>query len=84
MIKYLENDRVDVVIKLFFISYVTLLAHILNHFLCSFDVRALLVYGSASNVSLEDQTIRNKLISSNATMGEGLSLGPVYVNPVGK
>ncbi|XP_066471322.1 adhesion G-protein coupled receptor G6 isoform X1 [Tiliqua scincoides] len=50
----------------------------------SFDVRALLVYGSASNVSLEDQTIRNKLISSNATMGEGLSLGPVYVNPIEK
>ncbi|XP_053146039.1 adhesion G-protein coupled receptor G6 isoform X2 [Hemicordylus capensis] len=50
----------------------------------SFDVRALLVYNSTNNISLEEQTIRNKLISSNETMGDGLKLHTVDVNPVEK
>nr|XP_020669684.1 adhesion G-protein coupled receptor G6 [Pogona vitticeps] len=50
----------------------------------SFDVRALLVYNSTNNVSLEEQTIEKKLISSNATMGNGWRLQKVDVHPVEK
>ncbi|XP_061480002.1 adhesion G-protein coupled receptor G6 isoform X2 [Rhineura floridana] len=49
-----------------------------------FDVRALLVYNSTNNISLEKQMIENKLISSNETMGSGLKLHKVDVNPVEK
>nr|XP_056708736.1 adhesion G-protein coupled receptor G6 [Euleptes europaea] len=50
----------------------------------SLEVRALLVYNSTNNISLEERTIRNKLISSNDTMGNGLRLHEVYVDPVEK
>ncbi|XP_032999798.1 adhesion G-protein coupled receptor G6 isoform X2 [Lacerta agilis] len=50
----------------------------------SFDVRALLVYNSSSNVSLEKHMIEKKLKSSNETMGNGLKLDKVDVNPIEK
>ncbi|XP_077207284.1 adhesion G-protein coupled receptor G6 isoform X5 [Paroedura picta] len=50
----------------------------------SLEVRALLVYNSTNNISLEEGTIRNKLISSNDTMGNGLRLHEVHVDPVEK
>ncbi|XP_048345516.1 adhesion G-protein coupled receptor G6 isoform X2 [Sphaerodactylus townsendi] len=50
----------------------------------SLEVRALLVYNSTNNISLEEGTIRNKLISSNDTMGNGLRLHGVHVDPIEK
>uniref|UniRef100_A0A8D0GGE9 Adhesion G-protein coupled receptor G6 n=1 Tax=Sphenodon punctatus TaxID=8508 RepID=A0A8D0GGE9_SPHPU len=47
-----------------------------------FVVWALLVYNSTNNISLEEQAIRYKLISSNETIGDGLKLYTVYVDPV--
>ncbi|KAM6467179.1 adhesion G-protein coupled receptor G6 isoform 1-T1 [Liasis olivaceus] len=48
----------------------------------SFEVRALLAYNSTNNVSLEEQTIKKKLLSSNIT--DGLRLHEVKVHSVEK
>ncbi|XP_019382615.1 PREDICTED: adhesion G-protein coupled receptor G6 isoform X1 [Gavialis gangeticus] len=50
----------------------------------SFVVRALLVYNSTNNIDLEEEAIREKLISNNNTIGDGLRLQTVDVNPVEK
>ncbi|XP_074844824.1 adhesion G-protein coupled receptor G6 isoform X2 [Carettochelys insculpta] len=50
----------------------------------SFVVWALLVYNSTNNISLEEQTIREKLISNNESIGDGLRLQTVDVDPVEK
>ncbi|XP_067398443.1 adhesion G-protein coupled receptor G6 [Emydura macquarii macquarii] len=50
----------------------------------SFVVWALLVYNSTNNISLEEQTIRQKLIINNETIGSGLRVHAVAVDPVEK
>ncbi|KAM9156632.1 adhesion G-protein coupled receptor G6 [Pangshura tecta] len=49
-----------------------------------FVVWALLVYNSTNNISLEEQAIRQKLISNNETIGDGLRVHTVDVDPVEK
>uniref|UniRef100_A0A8C3XIG1 Adhesion G-protein coupled receptor G6 n=1 Tax=Chelydra serpentina TaxID=8475 RepID=A0A8C3XIG1_CHESE len=49
-----------------------------------FVVWALLVYNSTNNISLEEQAIRQKLISNNGTIGDGLRVHTVDVDPVEK
>ncbi|NWV06357.1 AGRG6 protein, partial [Ptilonorhynchus violaceus] len=49
-----------------------------------FSVLALLVYNSTNNVNLEEEDIRQKLISNNRTMEEGYQLDTVNVDPVEK
>ncbi|NXB23640.1 AGRG6 protein, partial [Rhagologus leucostigma] len=50
----------------------------------SFRALALLVYNSTNNVNLEEEDIRQKLISNNRTMEEGYQLHTVDVDPVEK
>ncbi|NWW81108.1 AGRG6 protein, partial [Climacteris rufus] len=50
----------------------------------SFGVLALLVYNSTNNINLEEEDIRQKLISNNQTMEEGYQLHTVDVDPVEK
>ncbi|NXU37763.1 AGRG6 protein, partial [Drymodes brunneopygia] len=50
----------------------------------SFSALALLVYNSTNNVNLEEEDIRQKLISNNRTMEEGYQLHTVDVDPVEK
>ncbi|XP_075780430.1 adhesion G-protein coupled receptor G6 isoform X2 [Pelodiscus sinensis] len=50
----------------------------------SFVIWALLVYNSTNNISLEEQAIQQKLISNNASIGDGLRLHTVVVDPVEK
>ncbi|XP_009458981.1 PREDICTED: G-protein coupled receptor 126 [Nipponia nippon] len=49
----------------------------------SFEVLALLVYNATNNINLEEEDIRQKLISNNGTM-EGYKLHAVVVDPVEK
>ncbi|XP_030412317.1 adhesion G-protein coupled receptor G6 isoform X3 [Gopherus evgoodei] len=49
-----------------------------------FVVWALLVYNSTNNISLEEEAIRQKLISNNETIGDGLRVHTVDVDPVEK
>ncbi|KFW92332.1 G-protein coupled receptor 126, partial [Phalacrocorax carbo] len=55
-----------------------------NNFPCSFGVLALLVYNATNNINLEEEDIRQKLISNNGTMEGGYSLRTVDVDPVEK
>ncbi|RMC12870.1 hypothetical protein DUI87_10395 [Hirundo rustica rustica] len=48
----------------------------------SFSALALLVYNSTNNINLEEEDIRQKLISNNRTMEEGYQLQTVDVDPV--
>ncbi|NXI34617.1 AGRG6 protein, partial [Galbula dea] len=50
----------------------------------SFEVLALLVYNSTNNINLEEEDIRQKLISNNGTMEGGYKLHSVDVDPVEK
>ncbi|NXI24686.1 AGRG6 protein, partial [Sterrhoptilus dennistouni] len=50
----------------------------------SFNALALLVYNSTNNINLEEEDIRQKLISNNRTMEEGYRLQTVDVDPVEK
>ncbi|NXH67571.1 AGRG6 protein, partial [Hydrobates tethys] len=50
----------------------------------SFGVLALLVYNSTNNINLEEEDIRQKLISNNGTMEGGYKLRTVDVDPVEK
>ncbi|NWY65463.1 AGRG6 protein, partial [Erithacus rubecula] len=50
----------------------------------SFSALALLVYNSTNNINLEEEDIRQKLISNNRTMEEGYQLQAVDVDPVEK
>ncbi|XP_030355672.1 adhesion G-protein coupled receptor G6 isoform X3 [Strigops habroptila] len=50
----------------------------------SFGVLALLVYNSTNNINLEEEDIRQKLISNNGTMEGGYKLHTVDVDPVEK
>ncbi|XP_005043766.1 PREDICTED: G-protein coupled receptor 126 isoform X3 [Ficedula albicollis] len=50
----------------------------------SFSALALLVYNSTNNINLEEEDIRQKLISNNRTMEEGYQLHAVDVDPVEK
>ncbi|NWV23622.1 AGRG6 protein, partial [Origma solitaria] len=50
----------------------------------SFNALALLVYNSTNNINLEEEDIRQKLISNNRTMEEGYQLQAVDVDPVEK
>ncbi|NWI36801.1 AGRG6 protein, partial [Picathartes gymnocephalus] len=50
----------------------------------SFRAWALLVYNSTNNINLEEEDIRQKLISNNRTMEEGYQLHTVDVDPVEK
>ncbi|XP_030912109.1 adhesion G-protein coupled receptor G6 isoform X4 [Geospiza fortis] len=50
----------------------------------SFSALALLVYNSTNNINLEEEDIRQKLISNNRTMEEGYQLHTVDVDPVEK
>ncbi|NWU28543.1 AGRG6 protein, partial [Dyaphorophyia castanea] len=50
----------------------------------SFNALALLVYNSTNNINLEEEDIRQKLISNNRTMEEGYQLHTVDVDPVEK
>ncbi|NXE12367.1 AGRG6 protein, partial [Lophotis ruficrista] len=50
----------------------------------SFEVLALLVYNSTNNINLEEEDIRQKLISNNGTMEGGYKLHTVDVDPVEK
>ncbi|KAM7061715.1 adhesion G-protein coupled receptor G6 isoform 2-T2 [Acridotheres tristis] len=50
----------------------------------SFSALALLVYNSTNNINLEEEDIRQKLISNNRTMEEGYELHAVDVDPVEK
>ncbi|XP_039915684.1 adhesion G-protein coupled receptor G6 isoform X3 [Hirundo rustica] len=50
----------------------------------SFSALALLVYNSTNNINLEEEDIRQKLISNNRTMEEGYQLQTVDVDPVEK
>ncbi|NXE76690.1 AGRG6 protein, partial [Cochlearius cochlearius] len=50
----------------------------------SFEVLALLVYNSTNNINLEEEDIRQKLISNNGTMEGGYELHSVDVDPVEK
>ncbi|KFR11864.1 G-protein coupled receptor 126, partial [Opisthocomus hoazin] len=49
----------------------------------SFEVLALLVYNSTNNINLEEEDIRQKLISNNGTIEGGYKLHTVEVDPVG-
>ncbi|NXY53914.1 AGRG6 protein, partial [Callaeas wilsoni] len=50
----------------------------------SFSALALLVYNSTNNINLEEEDIRQKLISNNRTMEKGYQLHTVDVDPVEK
>ncbi|XP_042651915.1 adhesion G-protein coupled receptor G6 isoform X4 [Tyto alba] len=50
----------------------------------SFGVLALLVYNATNNINLEEEDIRQKLISNNGTMEGGYKLHTVNVDPVEK
>ncbi|NXB13062.1 AGRG6 protein, partial [Cnemophilus loriae] len=50
----------------------------------SFSALALLVYNSTNNIDLEEEDIRQKLISNNLTMEKGYVLHTVDVDPVEK
>uniref|UniRef100_A0A8C6J1G6 Adhesion G-protein coupled receptor G6 n=1 Tax=Melopsittacus undulatus TaxID=13146 RepID=A0A8C6J1G6_MELUD len=50
----------------------------------SFGVLALLVYNSTNNINLEEEDIRQKLISNNGTMEGGYKIHTVDVDPVEK
>ncbi|NWT66227.1 AGRG6 protein, partial [Prunella himalayana] len=50
----------------------------------SFSALALLVYNSTNNINLEEEDIRQKLISNNRTMEEGYQIHTVDVDPVEK
>ncbi|NXY03976.1 AGRG6 protein, partial [Pteruthius melanotis] len=50
----------------------------------SFSALALLVYNATNNINLEEEDIRQKLISNNRTMEEGYQLHTVNVDPVEK
>ncbi|XP_075270036.1 adhesion G-protein coupled receptor G6 isoform X3 [Opisthocomus hoazin] len=50
----------------------------------SFEVLALLVYNSTNNINLEEEDIRQKLISNNGTIEGGYKLHTVEVDPVEK
>ncbi|NXR64132.1 AGRG6 protein, partial [Rhadina sibilatrix] len=50
----------------------------------SFSALALLVYNSTNNINLEEEDIRQKLISNNRSMEEGYQLQTVDVDPVEK
>ncbi|KAM6279532.1 adhesion G-protein coupled receptor G6 isoform 1-T1 [Porphyrio hochstetteri] len=50
----------------------------------SFEVLALLVYNSTNNINLEEEDIRQKLLSNNGTMEGGYKLQSVEVDPVEK
>ncbi|XP_068866637.1 adhesion G-protein coupled receptor G6 isoform X6 [Aphelocoma coerulescens] len=50
----------------------------------SFSALALLVYNATNNINLEEEDIRQKLISNNRTMEEGYQLHTVDVDPVEK
>ncbi|NXI02302.1 AGRG6 protein, partial [Pachycephala philippinensis] len=50
----------------------------------SFSALALLVYNATNNINLEEEDIRQKLISNNRTMEEGYQLHAVDVDPVEK
>ncbi|NXU16476.1 AGRG6 protein, partial [Pardalotus punctatus] len=50
----------------------------------SFNALALLVYNSTNNINLEEEDIRQKLISNNRTIEEGYQLQAVDVDPVEK
>nr|XP_021150467.1 adhesion G-protein coupled receptor G6 isoform X2 [Columba livia] len=50
----------------------------------SFGVLALLVYNATNNINLEEEEIRQKLISNNGTMEGGYRLHSVDVDPVEK
>ncbi|NXO17191.1 AGRG6 protein, partial [Oriolus oriolus] len=50
----------------------------------SFNALALLVYNATNNINLEEEDIRQKLISNNRTMEEGYQLHTVDVDPVEK
>ncbi|NXA95545.1 AGRG6 protein, partial [Melanocharis versteri] len=50
----------------------------------SFSALALLVYNSTNNINLEEEDIRQKLLSNNRTMEEGYQLHTVDVDPVEK
>lgn len=56
----------------------------LDNFPCSFSALALLVYNATNNINLEEEDIRQKLISNNRTMEEGYQLHAVDVDPVGE
>ncbi|NXK53835.1 AGRG6 protein, partial [Chauna torquata] len=49
-----------------------------------FQVLALLVYNATNNINLEEQDIRQKLISNNESIAEGYRLHTVDVDPVEK
>ncbi|XP_042668587.1 adhesion G-protein coupled receptor G6 isoform X3 [Centrocercus urophasianus] len=49
-----------------------------------FEVLALLVYNATNNINLEEQDIRQKLISNNESIAEGYRLHTVEVDPVEK
>ncbi|MEE6521150.1 hypothetical protein FKM82_019217, partial [Ascaphus truei] len=48
----------------------------------SFQVLALLVYNNTNNITLEKETIHEKLLSHNQSIGDGLSLQSVNVQPI--
>ncbi|XP_075453230.1 adhesion G-protein coupled receptor G6 isoform X7 [Ascaphus truei] len=48
----------------------------------SFQVLALLVYNNTNNITLEKETIHDKLLSHNQSIGDGLSLQSVNVQPI--
>uniref|UniRef100_A0A8B9F0H0 Adhesion G-protein coupled receptor G6 n=1 Tax=Amazona collaria TaxID=241587 RepID=A0A8B9F0H0_9PSIT len=50
----------------------------------SFGVLALLVYNATNNINLEEEDIRQKLISNNGTMEGGYKIHTVDVDPVEK
>lgn len=56
----------------------------LDNFPCSFEVLALLVYNSTNNINLEEEEIRQKLISNNNSIPGEYKLQTVEVDPVGK
>lgn len=56
----------------------------MDNFPCSFEVLALLVYNSTNNINLEEEEIRQKLISNNNSIPGEYKLQTVEVDPVGK
>lgn len=56
----------------------------LDNFPRSFEVLALLVYNSTNNINLEEEEIRQKLISNNNSIPGEYKLQTVEVDPVGK
>lgn len=74
-------------VRFFFPRHIWPLLFWLKHsdnFPCSFKVLALLVYNATNNINLEEEDIRQKLISNNGTMDGGYKLETVAVDPVGK